>query len=250
MLGMAMMMGGRPTFNVNVSSNGGTFQLSVDAPTIPSNVPVLVILRVLSATERQSASTSLGGLIIDGLASGSEVQLINEGYLLGMGGAGGPGGASGSNGTAGSAGGPAIRADFTGNLFITNNSGRIWGGGGGAGGGGGNDGGPARGGGGGGGGAGGGAGAIGGSPGGGTGSNGTTGSAGTGGAGGTSAGAGAGDGGDGQGYGVAGATGDDGTSTSGAAGGAAGYAILHNAGTIVTFISGQSSPNVKGSITS
>lgn len=246
MLALSMMMGGRATFDITIGSNGGTWQRTVDAPQVLNTAPVLLILRITSAIERQSASTSIAALVIDSLADGSEVQIINQGHLIGDGGNGGGGGVPFGSGSAGSVGGPAIRADFTGSLVLTNNLGRIWGGGGGGGGGAGDD--TSRGGGGGGGGAGGGNGGAGAVVGGVNGSAGTTGSAGVGGAGGAGGNGNAGDGGQGQNYGVAGTNGANGFGGSGGFGGAAGKAIHHNAGTVVSFISGQTNPNVKGAI--
>ena len=97
-------------------------------------------------------STSVGAyaLNVDG-ASGDRIEIVNNGYIVGMGGKGGRGdGGSGYNrgsaspGTDGEAGGPAIYAGYT--TIITNN-GIIGGGGGGGGGGGpgGNSGGKSRG---------------------------------------------------------------------------------------------------------
>ncbi|MFY4731347.1 hypothetical protein [Nitrospira sp. BLG_2] len=234
MLAMGMMLGGLPVYTVTLSSNGGTWQKSVDGTSIPSSVPVLLVLRISSAIERQSSSTSLGAIHLDGLANGSFVDLINLGYAIGKGGNAGAGG-SDSPGVNGQAGGPAIRANFNGTLRVTNSSGRIWGGGGGGGGGGqslaeGS---------GGGGGAGGGSGGSGAE----SGTAGTTGSAGTPGVGGTTN----ADGGDGGAYGVAGSNGQS-SGFAGGSGGAAGYAILHDAGTTVVFVAGSGSPNVKGSI--
>lgn len=81
-----------------------------------------------------------------GFASGSTINLVNLGYILGKGGDGGfgaeigQGGATTTDYTAGKPGtngGPALRAPGAGRTFnVTNGSGFIWGGGGGGGGGG------------------------------------------------------------------------------------------------------------------
>ena len=271
MITSGMMLGGRPVYDITIASNGGVWQRSVDATQVPTAVPVLLILRVNSAIERQSTLTSLGAIHIDSLANGSEVQVINSGYLLGKGGAGGAGGSAAGFTPAASAGGPAIRADFTGLLRITNSAGHIWGGGGGGGGGGecgiwfapDNVYEPDFGGSGGGGGAGGGAGGAAGTElngNGVAGTAGTTGSVGTNGTGGDkTTHSQSGDGASGGAYGTAGSTGSSGTKhgggpsdgasyAPGGTGGAAGYAILHNAGTTVSFVNGSGSPNVKGTV--
>jgi hypothetical protein len=265
MLGMSMMMGSRQVYDITLSSNRSQWKKSVDRPDIPSNVPVLLILRISSNVEIQSDLTSTAAIAVDELAPGSEFFLFNSGYILGDGGDAGDGGVGGSAGDAGEDGGNAIRLDFTGYAEIMNSNGRIWAGGGGGGGGGGclswnsidnvYD--PHRGGGGGGGGAGGGVRGDGGTDA-NNGTVGTTGSAGTAGTGGNDGDSNnAGNGGDGGGYG---ADGDDGapgtrhggssdvTLTNGGQGGAAGYAIRHNAGTVVNFVAGEVSPNVKGAV--
>lgn len=85
-----------------------------------------------------SATTSLRGLVVEGFTSGDIVNVINNGYIVGAGGAGGDGG-GGTNynrgtadpGTAGHNGGDAMRVSYP--IFLTNNG--IIGGGGGGGGG-------------------------------------------------------------------------------------------------------------------
>lgn len=79
-------------------------------------------------------STSTGTYAFDTGSTfpiGSVLNLINNGTILGKGGAGGSGG-SGNNGSPGGSGGPALRVQYA--LTITNNN-RIAGGGGGGGGG-------------------------------------------------------------------------------------------------------------------
>jgi len=268
MLAMSMMLGGLPVYEITLSSNRAQWQKSVDAPQVPSNVPVNLILRVSSAIEIQSTSTSVAAIYVDQLAAGSQFYLINAGYVLGKGGVGGAGGTVSGNGGTGGDGGDAVRLNFNGFAQITNGSGRIWGGGGGGGGGGSCQAWRAGdsvyefhavigGGGGGGGGAGGGAaGAA------GTGANagtaGTTGSAGTNGTGGNGGHSGqSGAGNAGGAFGAAGTAGgsgnkhggpSDGSLSNGGVAGASGYAIRHDSGTTVSFISGAVSPNVKGSV--
>ena len=252
MLAAGMMLGGRPRYTITISANRGEWRRSVDAPQVPASLAVEITLIINPNIEIQSTSTDVGALHFDALAAGSQVNVVNYGYVLGCGGAGG------SSGSSGGSGGAAVRADFSGVLTLTNISGYLWGGGGGGGGGGrcaiwaagdfvye-----PHLSGGGGGGGAGGGSGS-------GLGTAGTTGrfgSAGTGGAGGDGS---AGTGGAGGAWGVAGSVGASGTKhggggldgtvfATGGAGGEAGYAVRHNAGTALTWLSGAS--RIAGSV--
>jgi hypothetical protein len=265
MLGMSMMLGGRQVYDITLASNRAQWQKSVDRPDIPATAPVVLIIRVSNNIEIQSTSTGTAAIVIDELAPGSEFFLFNSGYVIGDGGDAGDGGGGGSAGDAGEDGGNAIRLDFTGYAEITNANGRIWSGGGGGGGGGGclswnsvdgvYD--SHKGGGGGGGGAGGGVRGTGGTD----ASNGTAGSSGSAGVAGTGGNDGdsnnAGNGGDGGDYGEDGDAGgggsrhggpSDGALSNGGLGGDAGYAVRHNAGTTVSFVSGSGSPNVKGSV--
>jgi len=268
---LPMMLGSRPRFDITLPSNRAQWRKSVDGTQIPSTIPVSLILRINSAIEIQSNSTSVGAIHLDALGAGSEVQIFNTGFLLGCGGRGGSGGDGGGVGVAGGTGGTALRADFTGTLTITNSAGRIWGGGGGGGGGGGcliwvpadsayDD---HSGGGGGGGGAGGGTAGAGGlksvhvgSVDGSAGTAGTTGSVGVNGTGAAGGDGSAGTGGAGAAYAVAGSAGSagvghgggGGASRAGGSAGSAGYAVRYNAGTTVNFISGSGSPQVKGTV--
>lgn len=258
MFGAGLMLASLPVFDIVISGSRAQWRKSVDAPTIPSSVPVLINFTINAGIEVQSNSTSVAALHFDQLAGGSTVRLTNNGFAIGDGGNGGDG-ASGGPGFAGGAGGDAVRADYSGSLIVTNINGRLWGGGGGGGGGG-----AGRsiitsepfstGGGGGGGGAGGGAagtggtGEVGGPAGNGTaGTTGSLGDNGVGGAGGIGNDIPSGNGGNGGDYGVAGSNGTTGQGAGGA-GGASGNAIRHNAGTSVSFISGSGSPNVLGPV--
>jgi len=140
LLGM-MLGGGRTRLAVTLASNGSEFVLSSYAASMGWNLgaPVELTITVNPGIERQSSSTAYGGLHLDGLHPGSQVNVINSGYLLGRGGAGGAGGPGGSAGGDGVGGGAGIRADFAGLLVITNGAGYIWGGGGGGAGGAGDD---------------------------------------------------------------------------------------------------------------
>jgi hypothetical protein len=80
-----------------------------------------------------STSTAVAALSVIGFAAGSTITIINQGYIIGMGGNGGDGGSSSSNyGQPGGAGGPAISLGL--NVTIDNTAGYIFGGGGGGGG--------------------------------------------------------------------------------------------------------------------
>jgi hypothetical protein len=225
-----------------------------------------------------STSTSTPALDFTGFSSGSTVNLINLGYILGHGGEGGSGASAAvtlssgnsapyaTGGGDGEPGGPAIKGPGSGVTFnITNANGFIWGGGGGGGGGGasGNAAGSSGSGGGGGGGAGGG---IGGQKGNGnaygadtSGARGVTGGSGPGGAAGTGGSGNSGGGGSGAAGGAGGTWGASGTNgvaathTIGTAApppgnaGAAGKAINLNSGTI-NFVSGAGAPHVMGNV--
>lgn len=235
--------------------------------------PVTVNVSIAAGVVLEASSPGSPALDLSGFPSGSTINLVNNGYILGAGGDGGMGaeiGASGSSitdlsaGQKGTDGGPAILGPGSGrNCNITNGSGFIWGGGGGGGGGGAQATGTpsAANGGGGGGGKGGGRSGIGGrsaafagvlaangTPGG----NGPNAVAGTGGAGnhggGSTQGGAGGAGGDWATQGTAGATvSGAGQVTAAAVGGQPGKAIDVNGGSI-SFVSGSGGPNVKGNV--
>lgn len=268
MFAAGMMLGNRPVFSVSVSSSLAVpWILSVQAPQVFIGAPVLVRITVAAGIQLQSNSISDAAMILTGLPPGSEVELTNDGYLLGSGGVGGNGAdfAGSFAANAGGPGGPALTGPGTGRLLrLVNGSGRIWGGGGGGGGGGYNlayigspvfayglqDGGSGGGGGAGSGVAGNGYGSAGAS------SAGTAGASGAGGSSGTTTQGSAGRGGAGGAYGAAGSAGanginygggpTDGTTASlGAAGGAAGNAIELNGGSIIYTSTGD----IRGSVT-
>lgn len=263
------------TSNVTIIANVTNFNLFT-ALGQPSSA-VTVNLNVAAGVVVTSANNSTAAMDLSGLPAGSTINLVNLGYITGLGGNGANGGWASYPGSGTSIassplagnGGNAINGPGSGVTFnITNGSGHIWGGGGGGGGSGAYDGfasgnGCANGGGGGGG-AGGGIGGTGGlgvyiSGGNALGGNGVNGSVGVSGAGGaagtgTTAGNGLiGTAGAGGAYGAAGSTGAaPSTATAGhtavfSAGGTAGKAIALNGGT-ETFVSGGSSPNVLGAV--
>lgn len=82
------------------------------------------------------ASTAVGtaGLTLSGGTTGDTVTLVNNGYIMGMGGGGGRSEITNYQGVAGSAGGPALSLGFNTTINNTNASAYIGGGGGGGGG--------------------------------------------------------------------------------------------------------------------
>lgn len=264
-------------FNIVISQNQIEFNLAQYLGSVGSAATVTITIN--KGVVVKSLNTALAALdLFNALPAGSSVNLINNGIILGRGGAGAAGAIAsfpGSGGVILSAplagdGGKAISGPGAGIAFsITNASGFIWGGGGGGGGGGAYDGvltgnglGNAGGGGGGAGGGQGGQGGLGvyisgGSTIGINGTNGTYVASGANGVGGSGSHAGtgqvgaAGDGGD---WGAVGTDGlapsvtDTGHTGAFSVGGAAGKAIELNAGPSPTFISGGSSPNVKGAV--
>lgn len=235
---------------------------------------VTVNFTVPAGTSVRASAPGNYALDFSGFATGTVINWINRGAVLAAGGEGGEGGsitwhanndsAGAKDASAGKAGGNAVKAPGSGRTLTITNTGFIWGGGG-AGGGGGASANQATGalanGGGGGGGAGAGRGGRGSkhrriadaAPA-GDGNNGTTGTTGTFGTGGVGAQSGqatGGNGGNGGDWGQAGSAGVSPTTFTtdfaGAAGGAAGKAIELNGGT-VGFVSGNSSPNLKGAV--
>jgi hypothetical protein len=233
----------------------------VGSPIVATSVNVTVPVGVIISS-LVSASPALD---LRGFPSGSTINVINNGLIVGCGGDGGDGNGahvSGSGNFAwntgagrGQPGGDGILCPGSGvAVNIYNANGRIWGGGGGGGGGGAgiSSNGSSAGGGGGGGGAGGGRSGFGGNSSiagwgadGLCGSTGLAGVPGTGGAGNVSGGGTAGTGGDGGDFGAAGTAG--GGSGLPGTGGAAGKAIEFNGGS-ASVISGAGSPNIKGAV--
>jgi hypothetical protein len=242
---------GRRIYLVTLNTGKSDFNLYTHVGS-PSGVVCDVTVNINSGIVVYSTSTSTPAFTTgSGWGSTTTIAIINNGYILGIGGAGGAG--STIAGNAGNSGGNAL--SLTNNVTITNASGFIYSGGGGGGGGGGSFhssfGTSAQGGGGGGG-----QGysnSSGGSPNGGTGTNA---GAGAGGGGGTASSGGeaptlwyGGTGGAGGAYATAGSGGASGsagtTNYAGGAAGAAGLAVQLNSYSI-TFISGNDSTHVKG----
>jgi hypothetical protein len=277
---------GRHTATLNAPGGGSlvaleftTNEMCVDAYARAGSPagPVTLTVRIPAGVLIYSLVTGTPALDFEGFASGSIINLINEGHIQGAGGEGGDGGVSATmsgadplriRGRPGEDAGDAIRGPSTAcDVNITNANGFIWGGGGGGGGGGGtadNGDGDWSAGGGGGGGAGGGRRGQGGSMGSSTatsatvrigesgesGSIGPNGTFGTGGLGDEVNAATGGPGGDGGDWGSSGAAGTSPTTgaqdSPGGPGGAAGKAYNQNGGSPVNFVSGNSSPHVEG----
>ena len=121
------------TFSFTISSNQTNANLRTLAVNAGWNQSSKVIATIGSGVYISSNSTGTPGLTVNGSFPGG-VDLINNGFIIGMGGAGGAGGAfSPSYGQQGAGGGLALSVSVA--VTVTNN-GTIGGGGGGGGGGG------------------------------------------------------------------------------------------------------------------
>ena len=121
-----------PSFSFTISSNQTNANLRTLAVNAGWNQSSKVIATIGSGVYISSNSTGTPGLTVNGSFPGG-VDLINNGFIIGMGGAGGAGSNAGSNGVAGGGGGLALSVSVA--VTVTNN-GTIGGGGGGGGGGG------------------------------------------------------------------------------------------------------------------
>jgi hypothetical protein len=135
--------GAGTTLPITIDSNTIDWSLSAIIGTL--SAPATINILVTAGTIMEASSTGTAAMDLSGLISGCTVNLTNLGYILGRGGRGGKGaganypgsGATMLRGTDGQPGGKAILGPGSGCTFnITNASGRIWGGGGGGGGGG------------------------------------------------------------------------------------------------------------------
>ena len=123
------------TFSFTISSNQTNANLRTLAVNAGWNQTAKVIATIASGVYCSSNTTAVPGLTING-SFPNGVDLINGGFIIGMGGAGGSGGGLGPSGlAAGSAGaGGGLALSVSSAVSITNN-GTIGGGGGGGGGG-------------------------------------------------------------------------------------------------------------------
>jgi hypothetical protein len=123
------------TINLTIASNTQNYNIFTAAGS-PAGA-VIVNLTINTGVTVGSSSTATAALETGTFASGSVVNIINNGNIYGAGGAGGAGGNGGASvenfGSNGLAGGSAISLHYP--VSITNN-GSIWAGGGGGGGGG------------------------------------------------------------------------------------------------------------------
>jgi hypothetical protein len=124
-------------YNYTVSSNTTNINLNSLATSLGwgGTLPIVFTLTINNGVTLGSSSTSNPALLISSFPAGTEVYIINNGYIVGAGGAGGNG-AYRAAGGAGSNGGDALSIAYATN--ITNNN-TIGGGGGGGGGGAGAD---------------------------------------------------------------------------------------------------------------
>lgn len=144
----AISSGSGATSLLTVTANTTNFVLTAALGTVPV-IATSVTVIVNSGVTIQSVSPGTPAMDLSGLPSGSTVNLINNGYIIGCGGDGAHGcvasfpgsGATIVSASTASPGTQAITGPGTGRTFnITNANGHIWGGGGGGGAGGGYDG--------------------------------------------------------------------------------------------------------------
>jgi hypothetical protein len=129
-ISMSQGYGKANQFAFTISSNQTNANLRTLAVNAGWNQSSKVVATISTTTTISSNSTGTPGLTVDGSFPGG-VDLINNGFIIGMGGAGGAGGSFG-NGFAGAGGGLALSVSVA--VTVTNN-GTIGGGGGGGGGG-------------------------------------------------------------------------------------------------------------------
>ena len=127
----------RIAVNLVISASTYDYNAYTAAGSPADSVPRDVVVTINSGVYVGSTSTGSAGFTVGGpWPAGSTFLIVNNGYLIGKGGAGGGGGAY-SAGGAGGAGGPAVNLDYSIALTsINNTSGYILGVGGGGGGGG------------------------------------------------------------------------------------------------------------------
>lgn len=127
-----------PVLSVTVTVSDDNIDLYVEAGS-PS-YPVYAEITIDSGVVIGSVDTAIAAVVLGSWPAGSTIKLINNGYILGMGGAGGvgmylyPDISTLVDAAAGADGGPAIVLNQS--IEIDNTNGYIWSGGGGGGGGG------------------------------------------------------------------------------------------------------------------
>jgi hypothetical protein len=120
----------RVTATITIASNRDTYNLRTSSVSGYVAGKTDVTLEISSGVYLYSVLTSQAALIVEAFASGDTVSIVNNGYIIGMGGAGG-GGTTLNTVYPGQTAGPALSLGF--NISVTNN-GYIAGGGGGGGG--------------------------------------------------------------------------------------------------------------------
>lgn len=142
--------GSGTTSGITISSNCQDWNLAAVIGTLSN--PQTINIAVEKGVVIQASNALIGAMDLSGILSGSTINLINNGYILGGGGDGGDGavadypgsGATVFGASAATGGGKAINGPGSGVTFnVTNANGNIWGGGGGGGGAGASDGGGA-----------------------------------------------------------------------------------------------------------
>lgn len=131
-ISMSNFYGKSSQFAFTISSNQTNANLRTLAVNAGWNESSKVVATIGNGVYISSNSTGTPGLTVNGSFPGG-VELINNGFIIGMGGAGGAGSNAGANGGAGGSGGLALSVSVA--VTVTNN-GTIGGGGGGGGGGG------------------------------------------------------------------------------------------------------------------
>ena len=119
-------------FYYTFASNQNNINLNSFLTSQGWNGSIRVVITINGGVVISASSTGSAGLTVSG-SYPNGLSIINNGYILGMGGGGGSGGAGGAGGSAGASGGTALSVST---YFTMTNNGIIAGGGGGGGGGG------------------------------------------------------------------------------------------------------------------
>lgn len=128
----------RSTLTYTFSSNTANASLNVSAIGGYTAGTSDITVYVNSGVYLYSTSTGTPGFTISGGTSGDTITIVNNGYIMGMGGVGGQGRGSPTYGQPGGAGGTALSVSTGINITVNNTNGAAYIGGGGGGGGSGN----------------------------------------------------------------------------------------------------------------
>jgi hypothetical protein len=116
MLGMGMLLGGKPVFRVELNLNQNQWAIVSDAPHLLVAYPITLHLIVAAGVTIASSSYIDAAISLFGLPNGSDVYLTNNGQITGA------SSASGSKAN----GGRGVYGNWNGGrLFLTNGSGWI-----------------------------------------------------------------------------------------------------------------------------